>query len=98
MTRAIDPEWDNQMYFRVDLGRNAAIMWHGIDEIDFPITETSKYLEVEKQVYDVVVRRAEVVHIDPQGELGPFYQRDHYHSGVTRWRKLERFVPFEELM
>ena len=32
MTRAIDPEWDNQMYFRVDLGRNAAIMWHGIDD------------------------------------------------------------------
>ena len=66
--------------------------------VDFPIAETRKYLEVEKQVYDVVIRGAEVVKIDPPGELGPFYQRDHYRSGQTRWRKLERFAPSEEVV
>ena len=32
LTRAIDPEWDYLMYFRVEFGRNPAIMWHGVDD------------------------------------------------------------------
>ena len=59
---------------------------------NFPIGETSKMLEIEKQVYYVVVRGADVVKMDPRGELGPLYQRDHYRTGQTRWRKVQRFA------
>ena len=65
--------------------------------VSFPIAETSKYLEIEKQIYRVVIRGADVVEIDPPGERGPFYQRDHYRTGQTRWRTLQRFAPSEEI-
>ena len=61
--------------------------------VAFPIAETRKRLEIEKQIYNVVVRGADVVEMDPSGVLGPLYQRDHYRTGETRWRKVTRFVP-----
>lgn len=65
--------------------------------ISFPIAETRKALEIEKYVYDVVLRGADVVKIDPPGVLGPFYQRDHYRTGETRWRKVQRFATTREV-
>jgi len=65
--------------------------------VAFPIVETRKRLEVEKQIYNVVVRGAEVVEMDPAGTLGPLYKRDHYRTGETRWRKVTRFIPNREI-
>jgi len=61
--------------------------------VSFPIAETKKLLEIEKHIYNVVLRGADVVKIDPPGVLGPFYQRAHYRTGQTCWRKVARFVP-----
>mgnify|MGYP001044072599 CR=1 FL=1 len=61
--------------------------------ITSPITETKKLLEIEKRLYEIVIRGANVVHIDPPGVRGPFYQRSDYRTGQTRWRKVERFIP-----
>ena len=152
LTRAIDPEWDYLMYFRVEFACNPAIMWHGLDDqcqqkymqaldlhiripgwadlnqvralvndaeqsprfsgrylevgrmrpgdvvsVRFPIGETSKYLEIEKSLYRVVIRGADVVEIDPPGVRGPFYQRDHYRRGETRWHQVRRFAPATEV-
>ncbi|MDO8685037.1 MAG: hypothetical protein Q7J78_00025, partial [Clostridiales bacterium] len=33
LTRAVDPDFDHQMYFRVEFARNPAIMKHGSDDI-----------------------------------------------------------------
>ena len=66
--------------------------------VDFPITETRKYLEIEKHLYHVVIRGADVVKMDPPGVRGPFYQRDHYRTGQTRWSKRKRFAPYEEIV
>ena len=61
--------------------------------VSFPIAETKKLLEIEKRGYNVVIRGADVVKMDPPGVLGPFYQRAHYRTGQTRWRKVARFAP-----
>jgi hypothetical protein len=66
--------------------------------ITFPIAETGKYLEIEKQLYNVVIRGADVVKIDPPGIRGPFYQRDHYRTDETRWRQAKRFVPAADVV
>ena len=38
-----------------------------------------------------------VVAIDPPGRNGPLYQREHFRKGAVRWRKVERFLPDEEV-
>lgn len=60
--------------------------------VRFPIAEAKKDLEIEKDIYNVIIRGADVVKMEPPGVLGPFYQRDHYRTGQTRWRKVQRFV------
>ena len=65
--------------------------------VSFPIAETSKHLEIEKQLYHGVIRGADVVNMDPPGSRGPFYQRDHYRTGQIHWRKVQRFAASEEL-
>ena len=66
--------------------------------VSFPIAETTKCLEMEKRLYNVVIRGADVVKMDPPGVRGPFYQRDHYRSGQTRWRQVERFAPAQAVV
>ena len=66
--------------------------------VTFPISETGKCLEIEKQLYNVVIRGADVVKIDPPGVRGPLYQRAHYRSSQTRWRKVPRFAPSKEVV
>ncbi|MFA6107144.1 MAG: hypothetical protein WDA75_00115 [Candidatus Latescibacterota bacterium] len=52
---------------------------------------------IEKAKYTLVRRGNEVVHIEPPGSSAPLYQRDHYRDGVTLWRRVERFVPEEQV-
>ena len=66
--------------------------------LSFPVSDTEKLLEIEKRFYQVTMRGADVVHIDPPGVRGPFYQRDHYRTGQTRTRKVHRFVADETVL
>jgi hypothetical protein len=64
---------------------------------EFPITEKTETLTVEKQDYKVTIRGNDVVHIDPPGRNWPLYQKGHYRSGETLWKDVTRWVPQEEI-
>ncbi len=65
--------------------------------LKFPIHEITERVIIEKSVYTITKRGNEVVHIDPPGVRCPLYQRAHYRSGQTLWRKVTRFVPDQEI-
>ena len=65
--------------------------------IEFPIHERTETIIVENQKYRVIIRGNDVVSIDPPGENGPLYQRGHYRSGETLWKKTVRFAPDKEI-
>ena len=60
--------------------------------VTFPISERTDTVLIQKTRYKLVRRGNEVVSIFPRGVCYPFYQRDHYRTGQTRWRKAARFV------
>lgn len=60
--------------------------------LHFPIAERTDEVWIEKQRYPLVRKGNEGVHIDPPGEHGPLYQRDHYRDDSTLWRRVTRFV------
>ena len=60
--------------------------------VRFSITEIKRLLEIEKRGYGVTIRGADIVEMKPSGVLGPFYERDYYRTGETRWRRVDRFV------
>jgi hypothetical protein len=70
--------------------------------LNFPIpVQTHKVLiqgppagEVE---YTLVMRGNSVVSIDPPGEYMPYYQRGHYRTGETLYRKVTRYIPKDQL-
>ncbi|MBI4026585.1 MAG: hypothetical protein HY360_16480 [Verrucomicrobia bacterium] len=61
--------------------------------LEFPITERTDVVNIEKQRFTLVRRGNDVVHIDPPGKWFPLYQRSHYRSGQTLWKEVTRFVP-----
>ncbi|MDO8685714.1 MAG: glycoside hydrolase family 127 protein, partial [Clostridiales bacterium] len=63
----------------------------------FPIHERTCEIIVEKHKYTIILRGNDVVAIDPPGTNGPLYQRGHYRTGETLWKKVTRFVPEEEI-
>lgn len=65
--------------------------------VEFPIYERTETLIVEKQKYTIIRRGNEIVHIDPPGTNCPLYQRAHYRSDETLWKKTTRFVPDKEI-
>ena len=65
--------------------------------IEFPIPERTDRIVIEKQVFRIVRRGNDVVHIDPPGVNCPLYQRAHYRNGETLWKKVTRFVPDKEI-
>jgi len=65
--------------------------------VTFPIYERTETVIVEKQKYTIILRGNDVVAIDPPGINGPLYQRGHYRTGDTLWKKVVRFVPDEEI-
>jgi hypothetical protein len=65
--------------------------------LTFPIAERTDVVYVEKERYTLVRKGNEVVNIDPPGRYCPLYQRAHYRTDATRWRKMERFVSDESI-
>jgi hypothetical protein len=62
----------------------------------FPIEERTQILDVpfgEHPKVTVTLRGNDVVDISPRGVNLPFYQREHFRSGKTRWKKMMRFEP-----
>jgi len=65
--------------------------------LTFPIGERTDTIIIEKQKYRLIRRGNEVVHIEPPGTNRPLYQRGHYRSGTTLWKRITRFAPAEEI-
>jgi hypothetical protein len=66
-------------------------------ELSFPIGESIYHQSIEKRVYKFTRRGNDVVAVWPRGINCPFYQRDRYREGVTRWRKMRRFLSSETI-
>ena len=66
--------------------------------VTFPIGERGVEVDIEKHRYALILRGNEVVDIDPPGNHCPLYQRHHYRTDATRWRKAERFVSEEQIV
>ena len=65
--------------------------------LTFPISERTDVIHIEKQPYTLVRKGNEVVSIDPPGRYYPLYQRDHYRQEIARMRKVERFIPKQQV-
>ena len=103
------PEWveHGQAACQVE-GKARKLRWDGrymlvgsvlagqVVECTFPISERTVTVDIEKQRYILTLRGNTVVDIDPPGRFCPFYERDYYRDGVTRWKKASRFVSDEE--
>ena len=66
--------------------------------LTFPIAETKKVVHVMRKKYTLIRKGNTVVAIDPPGRYAPLYQRAHYRTDTTRWRKIERFVSDEHIV
>ena len=60
--------------------------------VTFPIWETAMSKVIAAQRYWLTMRGNTVVEIDSPGRMGPLYQRSHYRTSQTRWRRVHRFV------
>jgi len=99
------PEWvePQDAQFTVN-ARRRDVTWDGrfaqIAQVDtgdtvsltFPIAERLEAVWVEKRKYLAVFRGNTCVSISPPGTNSPLFQRRHFRSGATRWRKEQRFV------
>ena len=62
------------------------------------ISERTVKEKIGPATYTLVLRGSTVVSIDPPGQHGPLYQdRGKYRKGQAEWRKVERFIPEEEI-
>ncbi len=85
-------------------GRMRRLSWDGryavigsvkpgdVVSLTFPIGERKEAADIEKRRYLYTIRGADVVDVFPRGRFFPLYQRNHYRSDTTRWRKIKRFV------
>jgi len=69
--------------------------------LTFPISEQTRVVHIQGppsgvNEYKLVMRGNTVVRIDPPGKYSPFYQRDHYRTAETLWKKTNRYVSDEE--
>jgi len=66
--------------------------------VTFPIFERRDRVFIEKKEYVLVRKGNDVVDINPPGRYCPLYQRAHYRVDDTRWRKIVRFVPDNQIV
>lgn len=64
--------------------------------ISFPIYEKWEELVIEKHSYNVLIRGNEIVYINPPGTICPIFNREHYRSRETRWKRKTCFVSHEK--
>jgi len=61
--------------------------------LTFPMEEKPDIRWIQGDRYNIRKRGYEVVEMDPPGGAWPLYQRRHYRSETTLWKKIKRFVP-----
>jgi hypothetical protein len=67
--------------------------------LTFPIAERTVTEWIGPGTYTVVLKGSTVVSIDPAGKNVPIYQdRSKYRKNKVLYRKVERFVPNEEIL
>ena len=102
------PEWVKPSEARCHVaGEERALGWDGryaqigevkagdVAIVTFPLAQRRETVWIEKQRYSLLLKGNEVISIDPPGLTCPLFQRDHYLSSETRWRKVERFISNE---
>ena len=66
--------------------------------VTFPIS-TRRTTEVIGNVpYTLEIKGNTVISIDPPGKNGPLYERAYFRAREAPMRKVERFVPDEEIV
>src|SRR5262249_44447805 len=63
----------------------------------FPISGRTERVHLQGKDYTVTLRGNTVVHVDPPGHFFPLYERDYFRLGRPMFKKVERFVPDNEL-
>ena len=104
------PEWVTPGETRCQVGdMDRSVEWDGryaevgtvkpgdVVTLTFPINERTDDVYIEKRKYTLVRKGNDVVSIDPPGRICPLYEREHYRTDTTRWRKIERFVSNESI-
>ena len=89
--RDLTPTWQGR-YVRI-----GAVAPGDEVRLAFPVTERCVAIEIQKRRYEVILRGADAVHIDPPGVRMPFYQRDRYRTGTTPMRTASRFATGESI-
>ena len=59
----------------------------------FPVEEEPDIRWIQGDRYNIKKRGYEVVEMNPPGGVWPHYQRLHYRTENTLWKKIKRFVP-----
>jgi DUF1680 family protein len=67
-------------------------------EITFPIAERTVQETIGAVPYTLIIKGNTVVSIDPPGKYGAFYQRAAYRKDRAPMRKVQRFVPDQDLV
>ena len=99
------PEWVERDDVQCTInGQSKAITWDGryanvgktenddMVTLKCPITESVRLIHVEKRPYRILLRGNTCVAIAPSGKNCPLFQREHYRSETTRWKKTARFL------
>lgn len=99
------PEWVAPDQTRCRIGSaDRPLSWDGryalvgvvkagdVVSLSFPIRERTEAVNIYGKDYMLTIKGSEIVHIEPPGQYGPLYRRDHYRQDTTRWKRVERFV------
>lgn len=65
--------------------------------ITFPIAERTVRETIGNVPYTLTIKGSTVTTIDPPGKIGPLYQRAYYREKQAPRRKVQRFVPEQEI-
>jgi len=66
--------------------------------VEFPMREETLFSVIGDKPFRLTLRGNTVVDIDPQGELCPLYQRDHFKHDKAPIKKVSRFVSKEAIL
>lgn len=66
-------------------------------EITFPMTTRVVAERLGCVDYKLEIKGNTVISVDPPGQTGAIYQRAHYKADEEAWRKVQRFVPEDQI-
>ena len=104
------PEWtqSDKVTCKVN-GSGTDLLWEGAyikvqglnqgDEVtvEFPMREVTLFKQIGTAPYKLRIKGNTVVDISPKGTIYPLYQRDHYKQDKAPMKKVNRFVPEDQI-